>query len=104
MIKAETHSDDYAVEIEFDATDWFEQASDDEILALAAIGWGGDYEADAVAEHFEATSCARLFAYLGFSPTMPWSNDSVGFECHVDEQSALAWIASRRPDLAGRID
>ena len=35
MIRAETHPDDHAREIEFDATKWFEQASDEEILALA---------------------------------------------------------------------
>ena len=50
MICAECHSDDHNVEVAFDATRWFEQATDKQIAELAAVGWGGEYPADAVAE------------------------------------------------------
>ncbi len=51
IIQAEVHTDDWRNSAPFDATPWFEQSSDGEILALAAIEWVGDYEADQVSQH-----------------------------------------------------
>lgn len=106
-VRARAHSDDGAVVASFDAGTWFAEAADDEILALAAIGWGGDYAADDVATGTFARdpgagdgALARLFAYLEAGPTMGRKNDQVGFECRVDEEDALAWIARYRPALA----
>jgi hypothetical protein len=48
-IKAECHSDDRAVEVDFDALVWFQNASDDEISNLIRCGFGGDYPSDEVA-------------------------------------------------------
>jgi len=94
QISAEAHSDDYQVEVTFDAFDWFEQASDAEIVALAEIGWGGDYESDAVAQFFEKTSTQELFEYLEDPESRP-----CGFECHVDKKGAMHWISENRPHL-----
>jgi hypothetical protein len=98
IIKAECHSDDRRVEITFDALKWFQQASDKEILDLAECGWGGDYPADYVAHFFGSRATHDLFLYLEkFAP-----NDT-GFECHVDEAMARAWIAKRRPHLVDKL-
>lgn len=96
MIRAEAHSDDHRIEVEFDATLWFEQADIQEILDLAKCEWGGHYAADQVAleladGHRELT---RLFDYLNIV------ND-VGFEVHVDEDNARAWLLINHPGLLG---
>src|SRR5205823_1079481 len=53
MIRAEVHSDDHKVKASFDATAFFERATLEEVLGLAEIGWGGNYEADGVAQFLE---------------------------------------------------
>ena len=99
-IKAEAHSDDYVIEVDFDATPWFAQASDEEIAALAAIDWGGDYESDEVADYCsDVPGLVRLFDYLDNIRDDPMKKDCCGFECHVDEESALNWLQQYRPLL-----
>jgi len=100
-IRAEAHSDDHRVEVDFDATPYFVAATDDELRELAATGWAHDYPADAVAQHVADHDPAvqRLFTYLEFIPTMPYSSDTVGFECDVDEHDARAWLRLHRPAL-----
>src|SRR5579862_6158644 len=50
-VAASCYSDDHVVEVKnFDATPWFAQASDEDLLALHDEGYGGDYTADSVAE------------------------------------------------------
>jgi hypothetical protein len=104
IIKAEVHSDDYLVEVEFDAEPFFLAATAEKILALAACGWGGKEPADAVAEYMETRDKAvgRLFTYLSFEPRS--YGEPVGFECHVDEGDALAWLAAQRPDVLAALD
>jgi hypothetical protein len=94
---AEAHSDDRVYEAEFDATPWFAQASDDEILALAGIEWGGDAEADDVARYFSDLNqeVGTLFDYL--------TRVDVGFECHVNRLSARAWLKQNRPGVWARM-
>ena len=96
-IKAECYSDNRAFEINFDATKWFEQASDSDIVKLASCEWGGDYPADEVAffmrqHHVDVNF---MFNYL--------ERDSVGFECNVDESDAMRWLQENRLDLAKRL-
>ena len=95
MIQAEVHSDDWAAEAKFDATPYFEQASDEELKELADCDYGGDYAADDVARFFEDTDegVAFVFKYLD-------ARGDQGFECHVDVEQAEAWIRANRPDLA----
>src|SRR5438874_11870052 len=101
QIPAECHSDDLVHEIRFDALAWFEQASDEEILGLAACGWGGDYPADAVAYFFADTDpgVGLLFDYLHRVRDRP---GAPGFECRVEPRAAARWVRSRRPHLLGR--
>jgi hypothetical protein len=98
MIRAEVHSDDYLYERAFDATPWFEQASDDEIKALIECDFGGDYPADAVAEYMEDhdSEIERMFDYCR-------RGSGVGFECHVETEDAEKWIKERRPHLAAHL-
>lgn len=97
-IPAECHSDDHRVEIDFDAVDWFRQASAEEIADLADCEWGGDMPADEVARFFSGNVTGRLFKYLDFDPVMSFSDDKVGFECHVDDEAAIAWLKANRPE------
>lgn len=91
MIHAECHSDDYVVEVKFDATLWLETASGREIKALRECDWGGDYPADAVAQFMACydPNVKRLFDYLGI---IAGRKEAAGFECHVDRQDAIAWL------------
>ncbi len=102
MISAEVHSDDYKVEIHFDATEYFQAASGSDLVDLVRCGWGGDYPGDYVALHFESRETASLFEYLSLRPEM--YGESVGFECHVDEGDAMAWIAQNRPELMIKLE
>lgn len=98
-ISAETYTDDHRIEVKsFDATPWFEEASDEEIEQLIAEEYGGNYTADSVAEKAcEYDQCvADMFTYL---EALPRGIDLRGFECHVDEEQARAWIAANRPHI-----
>ena len=97
-IRAEVHSDDLVFEVAFDAEPWFVQATDDDILDLADIGWGGNYPADAVAHFFE-DSIHEIGDLMGYCQR----KDGVGFECHVNEEDALKWLAASRPELFDRV-
>lgn len=99
VITAEAHSDDHSVEIDFDAAPFFEQASDEEIIALRGISWGSNYEADRVLDFCNAQDGpSLLFAYLNTKPRS--FGESVGFECNVDEDDAEAWVMTHRRHLA----
>lgn len=92
MISARISSDDDAIKIRFDAQAWFDLASEQEVRDLINCGCGGDYAADTVAKHFEDTTAKRLFDYLSAYPSMPFSDDPVGFECYLDAADIKEWI------------
>lgn len=98
MIPSYCHTDDRRIEVNFDATPWFSHASDKEITDLAACGFGGDYPADEVAIWMADYNAdvARMFLYIE-AVTTP--KHSEGFECHVDERTATAWVKKHRPYL-----
>ena len=116
MIRAETHPDDHAREIEFDATKWFEQASDEEILALArtdpmhfpnqwddvedAEVWGQDQESDVVALYMadHVPNVADMFEYIA-----EWVTTKIGFECYILANDAREWIAEHRPGILAEL-
>jgi hypothetical protein len=88
-------------EIPFDAQEWFEQASDREIMELVEIDWGGEPEADRIARFMCRfnTWLESVLRHLGPS----WYKQQEAhtcYECHVDEDSALDWLRMRRPSLA----
>ena len=99
MIRANVHTDDRHYDVDFDATAWFEQASDQEIIELADCGWRGDYPADAVAEFMadHNNQIQRLFDYLSHDPRT--GKDPIGFECSVNEGDARAWLKEHRPQI-----
>lgn len=105
-VVATAHSDDQRVDVVFDAADWFNHASDDEIVDLADNDWGHCGTADDVAQHFEETTTKPLFDYLAVAGTDA-NGDAIGFECDVDRDQALAWIARyllpTRPTLTARL-
>jgi len=97
MIKANVHSDDHCYDVVFEATAWFIDASDADIINLANCNWRGDYPADNVALFFEDydPSIARLLEYCRDSQS--GFAEGVGFECYVDEDDALKWLEENRP-------
>ena len=88
MIKAKLHSDDNVYQFEFDATDWFLQATDEEIAELVTRDYGG-MSADRIVLFFEDrnTSVGILLDYCR-------SNHSVGFECHIDEINVRTFVVT----------
>ncbi len=94
-IRAEVHGDDFAYTAKFDASPWFQIATQEEIVALAAIDWGGDYAADEVARFFEVRP--------GYDDVGDVFNDAArrktGFECHVHDGDAKIWLNEFRPDV-----
>lgn len=97
VIPAEVHSDDQHISLQFDARTWFAKASLQQIEALKAINWGGDYSADSVAEYYATRTTKPLFDYLATKPKM--GRDTVGFECHVNKWAALEWLKTHRPTV-----
>jgi hypothetical protein len=100
QVRAEVHSDDHVAKANFDAAEWFRQASDREIIDLSNAGWSGDYPADAVAEWMRERSqdVDRVFAYIeGARSDIP--KNLSGFEVSVDEGDAILWLKSNRPEL-----
>lgn len=93
MIRAECHSDDRRVEVDFDATPWFEVATGAEIRALAQCGHSADYPADRVAQHMASVNPAvkRLFDYLDIV-------GDCGFECYVNGEDAERWLQGYTED------
>lgn len=97
-IRAECHSDDHVVRVEFNAASWFDQATDDDIKRLVDCGWAHDYPADNVAEFFADTTTADLFGYLDITRRQR-ARPTIGFECSVNEDDARAWLSENRPAL-----
>lgn len=109
MIKADVNTDDKAFELEFDAEPWFSQASDDEIVELAACGWACDEATNAVAiwtgqnpndipENEEVTEMFSEISDTDNYPTMP------EIECSIDEADARQWLEKNRSALLEVID
>ena len=111
-IKAECHSDDHCVEVKFDAARWFQQANSQDIIDLIDDDWGGDDSSDSVAMYMADydEKVAGMFKYLevcnnrcmGAAPSSQ-DLDNIGFECHVDEVSAKAWLMLHMPALWERL-
>lgn len=97
-VRAECHTDDYAFEYDFDAAPWFEQATDEQIIALANCGWGGDYPADDVAR-FVSDDDDRLGLLFRYTQTA-----NRGFECHVNDGDAGRWLTEHRPQLLAALE
>jgi len=100
-VQATVWSDDRNLEATFDAAPWFAQATPEDVLALAAIGWRGDQQADVVAEHVAQLNAEvrAVFDYVGMLPTKL----EIGFECEVEEDDARAWLQMHNRNLWARV-
>lgn len=97
-IPASAWTDSHVIEVDFDASYWFAQAAEGEIRNLATCGWRGDYPADNVA-HYESEhnlQVSKIFDYIELVST---SYKSMGFECSVDTEAAMAWLKIHKPEL-----
>lgn len=105
-ILAKAWTDDRRIEVDFNAGPWFVQASDDDILKLAECGWARDYPADAVL-HWSAGhrigQTRKVFEYLDMVNGKDAFGNTLGFECEVDADQALAWLKSQRPGVYARL-
>ncbi len=101
MIKAQAWSDCQQKRVEFDATLWAEQASDNDITELVQCGFRCDYAADNVvlfmADHDKKV--AELFQFLDIVRRQPYNGDTNGFECSVDEDDFRSWLKENKPTL-----
>jgi hypothetical protein len=104
VIPAEVYSDDHVVEVDFDALPWFEKATDDQITALAAEGWGAGSESDMVPEFCDDfdPEIKRLWQYISFGPKN--YGEDVGTTCHVSSSKAMAWLKANRPELYKQLE
>lgn len=101
-IRAEAHSDDRVFEVSLNAVPWFQQASEQEVLNLARCGWGGGEASDLVVESFigKDVQVDEMFGYLHLIRDSREKKDQCGFECTVNKEDALSWLARNRPTLA----
>lgn len=111
MIKAEAHTDDHVFEVEFDATAFFKAACAESIVDLAKCNWGGDYAADDVAMYCGdpgvdgyTSELTKMFQYIELIKDKRSKKDECGFECHVDQESAMKWLNKHRPETAKAIE
>ena len=98
MIKAEFHSDDLKVEIDFDATPFFENASDDAIFALVECGWGGDDPADNVMYVMQDHGSDVFDKWCRYQEFYDG-----GFEIHVGEEDAMDWLQNNKPNVFAQL-
>lgn len=99
VVPAEVHTDDYQVEVDFNAVPWLNQASEQEIIDLAECGWRGDYPADAVAQH-----SVKWYPQIDDVFSHKSGNEDLsGFEVVVDEGLAMAWLKENRNSVFKKI-
>ena len=93
-IRAEAHSDDRLVEIEFNAAPYFTSELKNGNLkvvieALDGCDFGCDYPADTVVEFFADNETKRLFDYMNFKG---------GYECNIKKEDVVAWLNEFAPE------
>lgn len=106
-VPATIRTDDDQKSINFDAGGWFDHATDDEILSLAACGWKVSEAADLIAYHhaerYPKGPCAKVFHYIERQKPYAFAPDGrkeiVGFEVWVNEEIAAAHVEKTRPGL-----
>lgn len=105
MVRAECHSADDAMTVEFDVTPWLERTGADIIVSLARQGWSGPDPADALETRPGNEKLHELLRYARErleeesreDPSWPT------FTCRVDGAAALTWLEQNRPEVARQI-
>lgn len=101
VIRAEVHDDELRTSARFDATAWFEQASDKDILDLARVDWREGEAAYAIPVFFEGYDVGTpdtvddVFAAVNILDT--------GYEVTVEPEDAIRWVERNRPHLMDAI-
>lgn len=103
-IPAKCHNDPRPqFQIDFDAVEWFQQATDQKIKDLADCDWHGNGTADdSVASFFRGKSAevTGLFDYVrDFNLNKEPHEAILEFECSVDEDCAMDWLRLHRVGL-----
>lgn len=102
-VPAECHSDDHVVECPFDAARWLAKAITQKIIDLAQCGWGGDYPADNVAIYMGDKDKEIEFMFKYIEHYNKAHKEHIGFECHVQEAEAMAWLKKNRPSVFHKV-
>ena len=111
-IPARVRTDNGVYDESFDAAAWFTHATEADIRGLADCGWGGDYEADHVAELTAERGAQWADVTTGEdAPVLRDAADRltqlfdydqrniIGFEVYVEEDAARKWLAANRPEV-----
>ncbi len=90
-VSAAAHTDDRVIEVAFDCTAWFQQASHEDVMRLANCGWEHDYPADEVTQFMADRNddAKSIFSYLDL---VHKAKKECGFECEVNSEEAMAWL------------
>jgi hypothetical protein len=107
MISAQAETDDFAITLEFDATPFFERASDELLVALAECGWEDDYPADEVAHFMRRLGdekFIKFFTYLDIKNEFRGDDDTTGFEVKINRGEAVDWLTTFRPGVLAQIN
>jgi len=93
VVKARFWTDDHRFEADFEAQDYFAQASVDSLLSIAEVGFSGDYCTDYVAEFMQGRNedIDDGFAYI-HALQKSAMKDPPGFECSVDAGDYFRWM------------
>lgn len=105
IIPANCRTDDGKVSIDFDAVQWFRQATFEEIRKLILCEFMCDYPADAVA-HYMADIDKRvdeMFTYLEIV-SRNQTRDFMGFECRIDKDAAWRWLKKFYPNMSRKLE
>ena len=95
-VEARVKTDDGAYEAIFNAIPYLRQASWKDLQKLAACNFGGDYPADEVAWWVASEGGDDEVAHV----MRRIQKDSLGFEVHINEDEARAWLDAVRPGWA----
>lgn len=96
-IPAEVHDDNHTHSVQFDAEAWFQAASDDDIRELAKAGWTGCHLSDGIANSNDSDAVRKFFEELNIAHS--FFPQGLGYEVNVDEDDALDYLATERPEL-----
>jgi hypothetical protein len=88
--------------VDFDATAWFDQATDDKVKALFDIGCANDFEADAVAR-FVAKTDVEVRQFLDGCKPGKGRDDPIPFDVVINRLDAATWVRNNRPELAEQL-
>lgn len=102
MIRAELHDDNYNASARFDATEWFEQASDEQLKDLIECNYAYDYPADSVGEYFAGKAVGEPHTIDDIF-TVCQTLD-LGFEVSIESEDAINWIREHKPQLEAALD